>query len=440
MHLPMNRRLRASAWLCLFAPLAAWAQTATNPPLGDCIASLRRELPAYPKVSPATFDTHTRSVQDLRPAVDTATRTQPEFKLSIWDYVAKLADDQRVAEGRAVLLRESAGLAAIEQAHRVEPTTVVSVLGVETDYGKIPGKYPVVDATLSRACLNLDSKERKAHFFAALQLLQEGAVKPEQFRGSWAGAFGMTQFMPGTFLRFMDQPDGQGKVDIVNSMHDALATTARFLVSLGWTAGLRWGVEVKAPAALVASVNALEGDHRCLTPSEGPRCRSVEQWAAQGVVRVDGRPLAANDLPASTRGALLAPAGPSGPIWLITRNFQALWGYNRADAYALAIGLLSDSLRGEPPMKAAWPTDDPGISRAEFKEVQALLVALGHAGVTPDGYDGPKTRDAIRDVERRLGLAETGRAGAKILRLLRTDVSAVKPAQAGDSAASGPTR
>ena len=128
-------------------------------------------------------------------------------------------------DGQAILKREAEPLAGITRRLGVDAATVVSVFGVETDYGRVSGRYPVVDATLSRACLNLGSRERRAHFFAALQLLQEGQVQPEAFRGSWAGAFGLTQFMPGTFLQHREDGDGSGAVDIVGSVPDALATT-----------------------------------------------------------------------------------------------------------------------------------------------------------------------------------------------------------------------
>jgi glucose-6-phosphate 1-epimerase len=305
----------------------------------------------------------------------------------------------------------------------VDPATTVAVLGIETNYGSVAGRYPVVDATLSRACLNLGSSERKQHFFDALWLLQEGTVRPETFRGSWAGAFGLTQFMPGTFRRYMrDGPDSP-PADIVGSMADALATTARYLRGLGWTEGLRWGVEVRVPPEL-ARLDAQESGHGCLSAAklEG-RCRSAGDWSRAGVTRVDGSPLVQRDPAAglaepATPAALLMPAGPQGPAWLVTPNYQAIWRYNRADTYALAIGLLSDALRGLPPPQVAWPTDDPGLSRAEFRQLQQLLVQGGHCDVLVDGAEGPRTSAAIRAEEERLGWPATGRAGSKLLAAL----------------------
>ena len=140
--------------------------------------------------------------------------------------------------------------------------------------------------------------------------------------------------------------------------------------------------------------------------------------------RVDGSPLLAATptgppLQADTVAALLMPAGADGPAWLVMRNYQAIWQYNRADAYGLAIGLLADRLRGDPVRVAAWPTDDPGLSRAELVEVQGLLRRRGHCEVVADGRDGPRTRRAVEAEERAQGLAESGRAGQRLLAALR---------------------
>lgn len=396
---------------------------------GRCVGNLRGELKRHPEVRAETFDTYTRAAQDLRADIEKFTATQPEFKLFIWDYLMRRVDAQRIEEGREMRSREAAALASIHTRHGVDGATVVAVFGIETDYGRVRGRYPVVDATLSRACLNLASNERKNHFFAALWLLQEGLVKPEEFRGSWAGAFGKTQFMPGTFTRYMDDGDGSGAPDIVNSVPDALATTARYLAGLGWQDGLPWGVEVRAPRAVVEALNAPEGEHGCLAVAPAAaKCRSVDEWTRFAVRGVDGQELA--DFTSvwprwngATTAALLAPAGPDGPAWLVTPNYQAIWRYNRADAYGLAIGLLADALRSTPPQRVAWPADDAGISRAEFRELQSLLRQRGHCGVSVDGSEGPLTGAAIRTEETRLGLPESGRAGAKILRMLKAEAA-----------------
>ena len=401
-----------------------------------CIDALRRERSQYqpvdsqsPPLRSDTFETHVRTAVDMRATIRAASESQPEFKLPIWDYIARLVDAQRITEGQVVLKAQATPLQAIAARHGVDAATAVAVFGVETNYGQVEGRHRVVDATLSRSCLDLKSPERKKNFFAALWLLQERLVQPESFRGSWAGAFGLTQFMPATFVAYMDSSSGSGKADIIASIPDALATTANYLTGVGWRPGVRWGVEVTLPAGAVRELIGAEREHACLTsskPDSKPvgKCRTVEQWAALGLAGTRGRGDETTNpspfgLARGTLAALLAPAGADGPAWLVTRNYQAIWQYNRADAYALAIGLLSDALRGDPPMRTAWPTDDPGLSRAQMKALQQDLIRRGHVDVVADGFDGPRTRDAIRAEETRRGWPQTGRAGSKIADALK---------------------
>jgi lytic murein transglycosylase len=417
----MNRARIACCVGTTLLALHAGAAAQEEQPLASCVASLRQELRSHREVSAETFDTYTRAVQDLRPVIADATRAQPEFQIPIWDYLARRVDAQRIAEGRALMEQQAPALAAIVRRQRVDAATTVAVLGIETNYGRVAGRYPVVDATLSRACLNLASRERKQHFFDALWLLQQGVVQPEDFTGSWAGAFGMTQFMPGTFRQYLRDDEASPPADIVHSVADALATTARYLRGLGWSEALPWGIEVKVPEAL-ASANALEGDHGCLAEANPlEKCRSFAQWSEAGVLRVDGTPLSPSD--PATPAALLMPAGAQGPAWLVTRNYQAIWRYNRADTYALAIGLLSDALRGAPPQQVAWPTEDPGLSRADFRQLQQALADRGHCEVRVDGAEGPRTSAAIRAEEARLGWPETGHAGSRLLGALRGETA-----------------
>ena len=406
-------RAAAVAVVLVLATVRAGAQEAAS--FAACVESLRRDLPQHPEVRAETFAAHTRDAQDKRAAIREATDSQPEFKLPVWDYIARLVDTRRIAEGKLVLAAHAEPLQAIAERRGVDAATAGAVFGVETNYGALGGKYRVIDMTLSRSCLNPASKERKRHFFAALWLLQQGLVRPDAFQGSWAGAFGLTQFMPGTFVEYMDDGDNTGRVDIVGSVADALATTANFLAGSGWAGGLRWGVEALRRNGAAAEHVATERDHACLASgvsNQSEKCFRVERWAELGVTA------APPGLPAGTRAALLAPAGDTGPAWLITRNYRALWQYNRADAYALAIGLLSDALRGDPPMRTPWPTDDPGLGRIEMEMLQTELIRRGHLRLVADGLDGPLTREAIRAEERLLGWPVTGRAGTRVMRAL----------------------
>ena len=391
--------------------------------LSACIAQFRQELGRGSAVHLETYDRYVPIASDLTAEIAQKSASQPEFRQAIWDYLALAVDAERIDEGRQILAEQNEALQKIQARFGVDGPTVVAFFGIETNYGKVMGKYPVIDATLSRACLKPENAERRKQLFSALWLVQEGEVKVEDFRGSWAGAFGKTQFMPATFVDNRVDMDGDGRSDIIHSTPDALGTTARFVQKLRWQPGLPWAVEVVLPEG-VASQAVSEREHGCLSSAVPTgRCKSLEAWARLGVKSVAGQALLdligqQPVLSAQTNMALIAPAS-GGPAWLATQNFQSMWGYNRSDAYALAIGLLSDALRGQGLNKTPWPVGDPGLSRKEVRELQQRLQAGGACEVIPDGMAGAKTVEAIRSEEQRLGWEVTGRPGQRLLNALR---------------------
>ncbi|WP_439607559.1 lytic murein transglycosylase [Hydrogenophaga sp.] len=378
----------------------AWAQQIPDPAFDTCLSGLRAPARAA-GVSEATFTQHT---QGLVPDMGVVERLnfQPEFRTAIWDYLAGLVDEERVAQGQALLVQHADTLARVQERFGVDPATVVAVWGVESNFGQTFGKSPLLQSLGTLSCFGRRQAYFRTEFYATLRILQAGHIAPERLVGSWAGAFGHTQFMPSTFERLAVDFDGDGKADLMDSTVDALASTANFLARAGWQTGQPWGFEVKLPSGFSAS-------------GEGRRTRrAMGEWAARGVQRVDGSPL-----PASGSAGLLTPAGPQGPAFLVLRNFDAIYSYNAAESYGLAIAHLSDRLRGGGPFATPWPTDDPGLSRAERREVQTMLIARGHDIGEVDGMLGDKSRVAIRAEQERLGHEVSGRAGQKLLKALR---------------------
>ena len=365
-----------------------------------CLNTLRAPARAV-GVSDATFTQHTQGLQPDMSVIDKL-NFQPEFRTAIWDYLAGLVDDQRVAEGTAMLAQHADTLARVSERFGVDPATVVAVWGVESNFGQTFGKSPLVQSLGTLSCFGRRQAYFRTELYATLRILQAGHIAPERLVGSWAGAFGHTQFMPSTFERLAVDFDGDGKANLMDSTPDALASTANFLAKAGWQTGQPWGFEVKLPSGFNTS-------------NEGRRTkRTMDDWAARGVRRVDG-----TALPAMGSAGLLTPAGPQGPAFLVLRNFDAIYSYNAAESYGLAIAHLSDRLRGGGPFVTPWPTDDPGLSRAERREVQTLLIARGHDIGEVDGMLGDKSRVAIRAEQTRMGQEATGRAGQKLLKALR---------------------
>jgi lytic murein transglycosylase len=367
-------------------------------------ASCKQQVAAQASAEGVSHATLSRAFDGLEPndAVSFL-GAQPEFTTPIWDYIAGLVDDERVRDGQARFAEYRQAALTAQSRFGVDAMAIVAVWGVESDFGKSFGGRPIIQSLTTLACTpNRRSDYFRGELIAALKIVDHGDVRLEEFNGSWAGAFGNTQFMPSTFLRLAVDLDGDGKRDVINSVPDALGSTANFLHHAGWVAGLPWGFEVKLPAGY-----------------NGPSGRGAKKplafWASHGLTHIDGTPLSGG-----AAYGLLLPAGPHGPAFLVSRNFDAFYSYNAAESYALAIGVLSDRLKGGRGIVAPWPTDDPGIPRVERREVQSLLAQRGYdIGGKIDGVMGTKTREAIADYQQRIGMNRDGRASKKLLAALR---------------------
>jgi lytic murein transglycosylase len=328
-------------------------------------------------------------------------KVQPEFKTPIWDYMGFLVDEERVNDGRAMMRKYDGVLRAAEQRYGVDRHVIAAVWGVETNFGREAGDSFLPHALATLVCQGGSRTNFwRGELIAALKLVQRGDLELNKLYGSWAGAFGQTQFIPSTYERLAVDFDGDGRRDLVGSTADALGSTANYLRKSGWQPGGTWMIEVKAPSGYKG-------------PTGRKNRASLSTWSQRGVVRADGKPLTGG-----AQGSLLLPAGPNGPGFLVFRNFDAIYSYNQAESYALAISHLADRLAGYQPLRTPWPTDDPGLTRAQRLHLQQLLVSNGYNIGEADGKIGPATREAIADAEQRVGMKPTGRAGRKIYQAL----------------------
>ena len=172
---------------------------------------------------------------------------QPEFTKSIWDYLDILVNDNRLAKGREVLAKYKPQFDAVEKAYGVDRYAIASIWGIELNYSTQMGDRNVVQSTATLACVGRRQAYFKDEFLTALEILNRGDLRPEQMRGSWAGAFGPTQFMPTAFKRYAVDADGDGRRDVVDNPADLIASTANNLKKDGWQAGRTWGYEVVLP-------------------------------------------------------------------------------------------------------------------------------------------------------------------------------------------------
>jgi lytic murein transglycosylase len=328
---------------------------------------------------------------------------QPEFTQAIWDYLDALVSDERIARGRELLTQHAATFAAVARAYGVDPAIIAAIWGVESNYGTLGGDRSVLRSTATLACIGRRQDYFREEFLSTLEILQRGDVPADRLVGSWAGAFGPTQFMPTSFKRYAVDFDGDGRRNVINSIPDVIASTANNLKTDGWVAGQPWGYEVVLPAGF---------DYLLADRS---RQLTLRQWENLGVRRAGGGALRDPD----TRAYLLVPAGSRGPAFLMLQNFRVIMKYNPAEAYALAIGHLADRLRAGGPFVQAWPRDERVLTLDERYEMQALLSRRGFDTGEPDGLLGPRTRLAIRNFQASRGEIPDGFASSALLDRLR---------------------
>ena len=330
---------------------------------------------------------------------------QPEFTKAFWDYLDILVNDGKIQRGREVLAQYAPSFAAAEKALGVDRHIVAAIWGVESNYGTAGGDRSVVRSTATLACIGRRQDYFRDEFLAAVELLHHGDVAPDRLVGSWAGAFGPTQFMPTSFKRFAIDFDGDGRRDVVDSIADIIGSTANNLKKDGWAPGQTWGYEVVLP----------QGFDYLLADSS--RKMPLGEWARLGVTRANGKPFPRpND-----QASLLIPAGAGGPAFLMLNNFRVIMKYNPAEAYALAIGHLADRLRGDGPVIQAWPRHERVLTSAERYELQAHLVRRGFdIGGEPNGRINARSRSAIKSYQTSVGLVPDGFATADLLDRLRS--------------------
>ncbi len=352
-------------------------------------------------VSQSTIDRAFRGAGFL-PDVIKRDRNQTEFKRSLEDYLAIAASDDRVSTGKTKLRQYNATLGKIEAKYGVEKQIVTAIWGLESRYGARRGNIPVISALSTLAYDGRRGAFFESQLIAALKILQNGDVTPQNMTGSWAGAMGHTQFIPTSYQAFAVDFTGDGKRDIWSEdPTDALASAAAYLAKNGWKSGQPWGVEVQLPAGFGG-------------PFGRGTTRSPSDWAALGVRDMDGRVV-----PNHGAASIIIPSGANGPAFMTFRNFTVITRYNNSESYVIGIGHLADRIMGGPPIRGQFPPDASGMTINDRKELQRRLTAAGFDTDGSDGVIGSKTKAAISGYQRSVGLPATGEPSLDLLKRLR---------------------
>jgi lytic murein transglycosylase len=380
--------------LSIFAP--ALPVRAADAAFAQFIASLWPEAQKE-GVSRATFDAETRGLEpdyklpDLilpgRPA--TGAPSQAEFVQVPADYVKEASIARLAGEGQRLMQKYRPSLSAIEQRFGVPATVVLAIWGRETDYGRYTLPYDLLRVLATQAYVGRRKEQYRTEFILALKILGEGNVTRKDMRSSWAGATGLTQFLPSEFYKHGVDFDGDGRVDIWSSVPDALASAAQQLVNKGWQPGLRWAYEVRAPA----NVDCTQGVPEVTRP--------IGDWLRAGFVPVRGQKLSAAEQ--AQPASLLQPEGIYGPAFLTTKNYFVIKEYNFSDLYVLFVGHLSDRMTSPLPFATPWSASSQ-LRTANVEAMQRQLTRIGLYNDKQDGKAGMKTRAALGAYQKSAGL------------------------------------
>lgn len=397
------RRLLVLGLSALCAPVAAADAEFTR-----FVASLRSEAEAA-GVSRETFDRETRGLEpdyalpDLilpgRP--ESGAPSQPEFVRSPADYVDEGAIGRLADEGRRLLRAHRSALDRIEARFGVPASMVLAIWGRETDFGRSPERRDGLRVVATQAFVGRRKAQYRHEFVLALKLLDEGAVSRKAFRASWAGATGLTQFLPSEYYAHGVDLDGDGRVDIWRSAADALGSAAKQLADKGWRPGLRWAWEARAPATADCTLGVAEIR------------RPVGAWLDDGFALVGGASAAERTEPVS----LLQPEGAHGPSFLTSQNYFVIKEYNFSDLYVLFVGHLADRIDGGGRFVTPWSTSQPART-ASVEAMQRHLTRLGFYRDKIDGKAGMLTRSALGAFQKSAGLEVDCRPSEAALRAL----------------------
>jgi membrane-bound lytic murein transglycosylase B len=352
-------------------------------------------------ISPATFERAFAGVSPNARVLE-LDAYQPEFAKPIWEYLDSAVSEERIAAGRQKAQANRALMSGIEGRFGVDYPVVLAIWGLESNYGANFGDIPVVESMATLAYEGRRQDFAEEQLLAALRIIQAGDIPPERMVGSWAGAMGHTQFIPTSFLSYAVDFDGDGRRNVwAPDAADALASTANYLASFGWTRGQPAVVEVRLPQGFDY---ALADDETRLPAAE---------WQARGVRAARGALAPADAV------EIVLPAGARGPAFAAYPNFRVIKRYNNATSYALAVAHLASRIEGGPAFAAAWPRGDRMLSRTETQELQRRLTALGYDTQGVDGIVGPNSRAAIRRFQAAQGMTPDGYVSAALLEAVR---------------------
>jgi len=346
-----------------------------------------------------------RSIRELNgltynPKVIAMDRRQGVFAQTFLKFAGRMASKYRMSHGKKYMKQYADLFSQLESEYGVPAAVITAFWALETDFGANTGNFDTLRslATLAHDCRRPELF--RPQLISALKIIDMGYLSKEQMKGAWAGELGQTQFLPTDYLTHGLDADGDGRINLLTSKPDVLASTAKHLAHYGWRRGEPWLEEVKVPAKLdweQANLNNML-----------PR----STWVNWGIKKRSGK-LPADGLEAS----LLLPMGKDGPAFLAYQNFRIYTEWNKSLVYATTAAYLGTRLNGAPPVSKGRGTID-ALSLAETKQLQNILKSKGYDVGKVDGVIGANTRASVRKEQKRLGMAADGYPTKQLLRKL----------------------
>ncbi|MGB7179334.1 MAG: lytic murein transglycosylase [Xanthobacteraceae bacterium] len=331
---------------------------------------------------------------------------QRVFSQTFLEFSDRMAAGYRIQMGAAKIKTFAPVFARIDQQYGVPAPVIVAFWPLESDFGANMGNYHSLSsiASLAYDCRRAD--RFRSQLLDAMRLIERGDLQPQDMIGSWAGELGQTQMMPSEYYKYAVDYDGDGKRNLLRSAPDVLGSTANYLLGLGWRRGEPWLTEVRVPANMPSSFPWDQADLDIQLPRS--------KWASFGVTLADGKPLPADNLPAS----LLLPVGRLGPAFLAYQNFQIYLQWNNSLVYSTTAAYLATRIAGASPLHRGNPP--PALPFTDVKAMQGMLTHTGYDVGAVDGFLGLKTRQAVKATQLKYGLPADSYPTAELLARMRS--------------------